>query len=87
MQESGLFAKDGAATFEGLGLNERICRCLKDVMNLERPTEVQRRAVPVVLQGRDVMVRSQTGACVCVRVWMGGDGVLAPKLGACLDAC
>lgn len=59
LQEKGLFA--ASATFAGLNLNEYICRCLKENMSLEKPTEVQRRAIPVILSGKDVLVRSQTG--------------------------
>lgn len=48
-------------TFQGLHINERICTCLNEHMKIERPTEVQKRAIPAVLSGRDVLLRSMTG--------------------------
>jgi len=47
-------------TFEHLGLNERILKQL-DKQGLKTPTPIQEKAIPLVLDGRDVMGLAQTG--------------------------
>ena len=49
------------ATFESLGLCERLVDTLKGEMGLSRPTRIQAVAVPMALTGRDVMFKSKTG--------------------------
>ena len=46
--------------FKELGLSEPLLKALKD-MGFEHPTEVQIRAIPHVLNGNDVIVKSKTG--------------------------
>jgi ATP-dependent RNA helicase DeaD len=46
--------------FVDLGIEESILRALQEV-GFERPTGVQRAAIPPLLAGRDVVVQSQTG--------------------------
>jgi superfamily II DNA/RNA helicase len=48
-------------TFEELGLHEALNRALADA-GYTTPTPVQMQAVPVALQGRDLMVSSNTGS-------------------------
>jgi len=46
--------------FTELGLNEHILRAIKD-QGYDTPTPVQEKAIPVVLQGKDVLAGAQTG--------------------------
>ena len=46
--------------FQSLGLTDRLLERLAE-MNLSNPTPIQERAIPLVLQGRDVMGLAQTG--------------------------
>ena len=48
-------------TFEALGLNTSILKALTEA-GYTKPTPVQEQAVPAALQGRDLMVSSQTGS-------------------------
>ncbi len=48
-------------TFEALGLNPSILKALTEAGYLE-PTAVQAQAIPAALEGRDLMVSSQTGS-------------------------
>ena len=45
--------------FEELGINESI---LKTLEGFEKPTEVQEKAIPLVLQGKDVIAGAATGS-------------------------
>jgi ATP-dependent RNA helicase RhlE len=47
-------------SFASLGLSEALVRAIEDAGYTE-PTPVQQRAIPAVLQGRDLMVAAQTG--------------------------
>ena len=49
-----------SVTFAQLNLSEPILRALQD-MEFEQPTEIQARAIPVVLEGKDMIGRSHTG--------------------------
>ena len=46
--------------FTDLGLNEHILRAIKD-QGYDTPTPVQEKAIPVVLDGKDVLAGAQTG--------------------------
>ena len=48
-------------TFESLGLYEALLRALKSA-GYEQPTEVQARAIPAALSGKDLRVCSTTGS-------------------------
>lgn len=45
-----------------VGLHEHAVKNLADILHITELTTVQKRTVPVVLSGRDVLVRSQTGS-------------------------
>ncbi len=47
-------------TFQELGLDEKLLRSLK-TEGYERPTAIQEQAIPVLLQGRDLIGCAQTG--------------------------
>ncbi len=47
--------------FKDLKLNKDICNTLQS-LGLTNPTEVQQKAIPVVLERKDVVVRSETGS-------------------------
>ncbi len=47
--------------FEELGIEEGTLKAIKD-MGFEEPTEVQEKAIPYVLQGRDIIAESATGS-------------------------
>jgi len=54
-------ASDGSEeTFEALGLEPRLLEALRR-RGYERPTAIQRRAIPPALEGRDVLGSAQTG--------------------------
>jgi superfamily II DNA/RNA helicase len=48
-------------TFEALGLNPAIVKAIEE-SGYKEPTQVQSQAIPAALQGRDLMVSSQTGS-------------------------
>ena len=47
-------------TFEELGLAAPILEAVKDC-GYETPTPIQQQAIPVIMQGKDVIGASQTG--------------------------
>ncbi|AGB81570.1 ATP-dependent RNA helicase rhlE [Serratia rubidaea] len=47
-------------SFETLGLNAEILRAVEE-QGYREPTPIQRQAIPVVLEGRDLMASAQTG--------------------------
>lgn len=47
-------------TFDELGLSEAVLRAIHD-MEFEQPTEIQARAIPAVMSGKDIIGRSHTG--------------------------
>lgn len=47
--------------FEKLSLRKEIMDALKE-MGFNEPTDVQSKTIPVVLEGKDVVVRSKTGS-------------------------
>lgn len=47
-------------TFRELGLSEPICEALAH-LGYERPTPIQEQAIPLLLEGRDVIGQAQTG--------------------------
>ena len=47
-------------SFAELGLNEQILAGV-EALGFETPTPVQAQAIPVVLEGRDVVASAQTG--------------------------
>ncbi|SKA88082.1 ATP-dependent RNA helicase DeaD [Caloramator quimbayensis] len=46
--------------FEDLGLSKELLRAVED-MGFEEPSPIQRQAIPVVLEGKDVIGQAQTG--------------------------
>jgi superfamily II DNA/RNA helicase len=47
--------------FLDLGLSENICSVLLE-LGYETPTEIQQKAIPELLSGRDILARSETGS-------------------------
>ncbi|MBS3079615.1 DEAD/DEAH box helicase [Candidatus Pacearchaeota archaeon] len=47
--------------FEKLGISKELLRALNDE-KFEKPTEIQELAIPLVLQGKDVIARASTGS-------------------------
>ena len=47
-------------SFESLGLRAELLRAVSD-QSYSQPTPIQKKAIPVILQGRDVMAGAQTG--------------------------
>ena len=47
-------------SFESLGLSAELLRAVRE-QGYTEPTPIQRKAIPVVLQGRDIMAGAQTG--------------------------
>lgn len=55
--------EDEARSFEELGLDPRLIRALnKKEISIAEPTPIQRVAVPLILQGKDVVARAKTGS-------------------------
>ena len=50
----------GTNGFEGLGLSQKVMAAVAE-MGYQSPTPVQGKAIPLVLEGRDVMAAAQTG--------------------------
>ena len=46
--------------FEVLGLSEPTLRALKK-MGFEQPTEIQKKTIPVMMKGRDLIAKAPTG--------------------------
>ena len=55
---AGLFSEDALGS---LGLCETLVSHLKEKMNVTKPTVIQKKGIPPMLEGRDVLVRSKTG--------------------------
>ena len=47
-------------TFAALGIDLRLVKAVRK-LGLEKPTPVQARCIPLVLQGKDVLARAPTG--------------------------
>lgn len=55
--------EDEARSFEELGLDPRLVRALnKKEISIAEPTPIQRVAIPLILQGKDVVARAKTGS-------------------------
>lgn len=55
--------EDEAQSFEELGLDPRLIRALnKKEISIAEPTPIQRAAIPLILQGKDVVARAKTGS-------------------------
>ncbi len=54
-------ANESVASFEMLGLHDTVLRALKK-LDFDEPTAIQRRAIPNMMDGRDVMGIAQTGS-------------------------
>ena len=52
--------EEGAVRFGDLGLSPRLLEAIRR-SGYERPTEIQRRAIPPALEGRDILGSAQTG--------------------------
>lgn len=48
-------------SFKQLGLGEKIIKAL-DMLNYKNPSEVQEKSIPLILENKDVIVKSQTGS-------------------------
>jgi len=47
-------------SFTNLGLNESLLKAIKD-QGYDTPTPIQKQAIPVVIEGKDVLAAAQTG--------------------------
>ncbi|KAG6420463.1 hypothetical protein SASPL_116992 [Salvia splendens] len=52
---------DDERSFEELGLEARLVRALSK-KSIEKPTPIQRVAIPLILEGKDVVARAKTGS-------------------------
>ena len=53
--------KEEESTFASLGLDSRLLQGIAK-QNFNSPTLVQRKAIPLALDGRDVLARAKTGS-------------------------
>lgn len=49
-------------SMDSIGLHPHLVKTLADLLEVTELTNVQQRAVPIALEGRDILVRSQTGS-------------------------
>jgi primosomal protein N' len=54
-------SKQDVSTFSGLGLDSRLLQGISK-QNFQTPTLVQSKAIPLALEGRDVLARAKTGS-------------------------
>ncbi|MFX1315586.1 MAG: DEAD/DEAH box helicase, partial [Promethearchaeota archaeon] len=47
--------------FKDLGINENIVNALKR-LNIFQPTPVQKEAIPLILEGQNIMAQAKTGS-------------------------
>ncbi|MFX0071148.1 MAG: DEAD/DEAH box helicase, partial [Candidatus Hermodarchaeota archaeon] len=47
--------------FKDLGISTKNTEALRKNMQITTPTPVQKKAIPIILKGRNVMVQSKTG--------------------------
>ena len=59
-EEVGTLKQD-SSTFSGLGLDSRLLQGISR-QNFQAPTLVQSKAIPLALEGRDVLARAKTGS-------------------------
>lgn len=50
-----------SCSFADLGLHPSLCQHLQEKMKFEAPTQIQAKAIPVVISGRHVLVNAATG--------------------------
>ena len=50
-----------SSSFADLGLDQRLLRSV-EAMGFTRPTPIQERAIPAILEGRDVLASAMTGS-------------------------
>ncbi|NJR68013.1 MAG: DEAD/DEAH box helicase [Synechococcales cyanobacterium CRU_2_2] len=55
--------------FEDLGLREELLRAIAQ-QGYDRPTPIQEQAIPIILEGRDVLAGAQTGTGKNRRVYL-----------------
>lgn len=48
-------------TWDELGIDSRILGCIKKKLKFKEPTQVQQKAIPVILKGKDCITKAQTG--------------------------
>ncbi|KAJ4838948.1 DEAD-box ATP-dependent RNA helicase 16 [Turnera subulata] len=62
-KEVGVEGEDEEKSFEELGLDPRLIRALhKKDSSFSNPTAIQRKAIPLILEGKDVVARARTGS-------------------------
>lgn len=49
-----------ASTFEELGIDSELCSIIKE-MGWQSPTKIQREAIPLALDGKDILAIAETG--------------------------
>ncbi|ONK62226.1 uncharacterized protein A4U43_C07F1670 [Asparagus officinalis] len=50
-----------SCSFNDLGLHPNLCQHLQEKMGFQVPTQIQAQAIPVVIEGKDVLVNAATG--------------------------
>lgn len=58
--KKGRSPSSNARSFSDFGLKRELQKAL-DQINFKEPTDVQRQVIPIAMEGRDLMVQSQTG--------------------------
>jgi ATP-dependent RNA helicase DeaD len=53
--------ENGTDLFKALGLPEHILRCIEE-KGFKKPTEIQEKSIPLVMEGKDVIAKASTGS-------------------------
>ena len=54
--------EDDEASFRGMGLDDRLLEAAAVKLAWNEPTDIQTRAIPLIMEGRDLMARGRTGS-------------------------
>ena len=55
-------SEDDEASFRGMGLDDRLLEAAAVKLAWNEPTDIQTRAIPLIMEGRDLMARGRTGS-------------------------
>ena len=54
--------EDDGPSFRDMGLDDRLLEAVAVKLSWRDPTDIQKRAIPLIMEGRDLMARGRTGS-------------------------